>query len=155
MMLLWLLACAPEEEEVLTQDPCAPGEPATLEIGKGERSYAPMESDDGVVQLVHGPQGGFHVVISLRATYLDDSRPVVVHMTGEVEGEKVADVMSYLTFRCNGTDRVLEAWGALLLFDATPEELDGRELLISATAMDAVGTVVTASTTALIIDPNL
>src|SRR5690606_16727858 len=49
---------------------CLPGdETPTLELGNGEAGF--MDSD--AVTLVYGPQGGYHIVLGLRATYLDAS----------------------------------------------------------------------------------
>lgn len=157
MLLFLLWACAPSEDTATPSntDPCEPGDAPTLEIGKGELSYTPMESDDGLIELVHGPQGGFHLALSLQATFLDDSGPAVGHITGSIDGEILADISPYLNFRCDGPQGVEVAWGALLVYDAQPTDLDGKETIITATVTDAAGTTLTATTTAIIFDPNL
>ena len=153
MVLLLLWACA--SSHAPNTDPCEPGDAPTLEIGKGVLSYTPMESDYGLIELVHGPQGGFHLALTLRATFLDDSGPAIGHITGSIDGEILADIFPYLNFRCDELLEAEEAWGALLAYDALPEDLDGKETLIHATVTDAAGTLLTASTTAIIFDPSL
>lgn len=142
--MLLLLACAPVEP-----DPCEPSASPTLEIGEGTSDYSPMGAE---IPLYHGPQGGYHLVLSFRATNLDDSGPAEGHLVGTVGGLPLADVVRFLNFRCDPTNGAEEAWGALLTYDALPEELDGQKTTIAATVTDASGTVATASVVVTIMD---
>lgn len=156
MILFWMLACATSDADVgKGNDPCEPGDTPTLEIGKGDLSFTPMSENEGEIDLVHGPQGGFHVVIALRATFLDTSESAIGHLTGTLNGEVIADEYPYLVFRCNGPEGAEESWGALLVYDATPEELNGQETTINATVTDSGGREISATTNAFIIDPLL
>src|SRR5689334_1921019 len=60
----------PAEDTAAPDDGCAlAGEP-TLVIGTGESAFEPVEDS---VELVHGPQGGYHVYVALEATHIDNS----------------------------------------------------------------------------------
>lgn len=109
-----------------------------------------------MVELFHGPQGGFHVVIALEAIFLElgDSR-LSGHITGTIDGVILADTAPLLDFRCNPETDTLQSVGTLLIWDAQPEDLDGKTAQIEASVTDALGRVVTATAEATIFDPNL
>ena len=146
MVLLWLLACA---AAVDSDDPCEPGAPPTLEIGTGTFSFSPLGEE---IELEDGPQGGYHLILSFRATFLDDTAPSVGHLVGAVDGLPLADAVHYLNFRCQPEDGAEEAWGSLLSYDADPQDLVNRETTISVEITDARGTVATATTVVTIVD---
>ncbi|HND28799.1 MAG TPA: hypothetical protein PKY30_13995 [Myxococcota bacterium] len=153
MWLLYVLACALEEtRESAAEPPCEPGPTPTLEIGQGELSFTELLGENDAVELVFGPQGGVHVALALRATRLDDSAPVISQITGEVEGELLADVRPYLIFRCVGPDDIQEVWGAILVFSAPMAELEDREVFLRATVTDAAGTVAEVTKWALLVN---
>ncbi len=154
MLLLWLLACASAgEEDSPGVEPCEPGTLPTLEIGTGERSFSSIEEEDGELELVRGPQGGVHAVIAFRARMLDDSAPVVTRIVTEANGEILADVTPYLSFRCVGPDGIQEAWGAIMVFSSSDlDVLDGRSVRITATVTDVAGTVAHATVEALLVN---
>jgi hypothetical protein len=153
MWLLWFLACAPEEkEDSFVELPCEPGQRPTLEIGQGEDSFAELLGEDATLELMNGPQGGIHAALALRATRLDESAPVVSRITGVIEGEIVADVRPYLSFRCVGPDGIQEVWGAILVFSATMAELEGREVHLRANVTDVAGSVAEATNHALLVN---
>ncbi len=137
-------------------DPCLPGPSPTLEIGHGELEYIALPTDTPLeVELIHGPQGGYHVNIALQATQLDQSNPWIIELLGYIDGDLVGETRPYATMRCNGTAEALQSWGLLLIWDAIPAELDGRIANVEATATDASGTSVTATTQLEIWDPAL
>lgn len=147
---LALLACTPPEGA------CAPGDAPVLQLGTGVEVFEPL--DDGAeVELVHGPQGGFHVVVSFRATHLDtrSGRRLAGRVTGRIDGELVADTTPNLEFRCQPDASSQDALGGLLVFASTPEALDGQTVDIHAEVTDEAGTTTTADLTALIHDPLL
>lgn len=123
-------------------------------MGKGYLDFSPMDADGGLIELVHGPQGGYHVLIALRARWIDASRTLTGRIEGELDGEVRATAEPYLDFRCN-PDGGLETWGTYLIWDATPEELDGRRVTIRAEVTDARGVTVAATAEATIHDPAL
>ena len=154
--LLLLLACSkpapPADSGLAPADPCEPGPDPELVIGVGEAGYEPLIEGDPV-ELVHGPQGGYHVVLALAARSLDASDKWTLLMSGTVDGELWGQTAPYADPRCNAEEGRQEAWNLLLIWDEgiTPEELDGRYAEIEVQVTDAAGTVITA-TSALTID---
>ncbi len=154
MVLLWFLACAASGEEDSSDEAlCEPGPRPTLEIGTGEQAFSPLSSGGGTLELVYGPQGGVHAVLALRARGLDDTSPVVTRIVSEVDGEILADVVPYLSFRCVGPNGAQEVSGAILVY-STPDldRLVGQEATIIATATDAAGSVAYATARALMVN---
>ncbi len=109
--------------------------------------------EGGVLELVHGPQGGFHVEIGLRAAHLDTSKLLAGELRGWINGEMLANVAPWFLFTC--TDEGQDSWGTLLIFRAQPEELHLQTVEVELDLTDASGTEVFASGTFLIEDPEL
>ena len=100
---------------------------------------------------MHGPQGGFHIEVGLRATHLDASEFLPSEMLVFIAGEERARARPWLDFTC--TERGLEAFGTLLIFeDARPEDLDGQVVDIDASVTDVSGLTLRASKTLVITD---
>jgi hypothetical protein len=153
-MLLLLVACSPGGGP-LFDDPCDPGGDPTLEIGTGAYEYEDLEPD-GTVELVHGPQGGYHVLVGLAATNIDvEGGTASGVLTGTIGGEMLAESSPWLGFRCNAAAGELQTWGTFLIYDAQPEDLDGKTTTIDAEVTDLAGDVVTASIDVVIEDPLL
>lgn len=126
---------------------CEPGdEEPTLELGKGVTEYLPMEAEGGALEVILGPQGGYHVEIGFEATFLDAGDDWTVAMTGTAEDATAAST-PFVTMRCNQQTGTLQSWGHLLIWDTEGPELDGRTATIDATATDAAGTEVSGSVT--------
>lgn len=135
-------------------DPCSAGDAPELEVGKGGLSFSPM--DDGeAIELVHGPQGGYHVEVALRAKWIDASHTLLGHFEGEIDGQVLATAEAWLDFRCNGEAGALDSFGTLLIWDAVPEDLDGRTATIRVEVTDASDRVIAASAETVIEDPLL
>lgn len=147
-----LLACAATKAD--SADPCLPGDEPTLAIGTGEYAYEPLP-DDRRLELIHGPQGGYHVIISLEATFIDASSTTEAELSGTIDGVELAHTLPFLTFRCDRVNGAQYAWGSLLIWDAQPEDLHGREATVNATVRDAAGAEVSAESTIVIWDPAL
>lgn len=144
---LLLIACSGGKDD---GGPCAPGPDPTLEIGIGVGGYTAV--DNGEFPLVHGPQGGYHLEIGLRATHIDGSDLVTGHLDGLIDGERYATIDPWLDFRCEEAEGALVSWGTRLIYDATPEFLDGKLTDVSAEVTDLAGTTVSASATFTIRD---
>ena len=82
---------------------------AQLELGTGEYNFESVE-ELGAVELVHGPQGGWHVWLSVRAEHLNPVR---------VEMDLTTQVMGMPETR----DR------SIVYLDMVPNELGGHEIL--------------------------
>jgi hypothetical protein len=156
MWWLFLVACGscgPGADD--TSDPCDPGPEPTLELGTGEFEHVPLDPDGAVVELIHGPQGGYHVVVSLGATGLDASEPWEVDLLGTIDGVVRGQTEPFAEPRCNPDAGQLQVWGLYLVWDAEPEELDGRSAHVTAVVTDAAGTRLTDEGDLTIEDPSL
>jgi len=143
-----------DDDDPTDEDPCEPpGEP-TLEIGLGLANYEELDDGDPF-PLIHGPQGGYHLEIGLRATNLAADGLLNGEIIGRVDG-MTPDAESYprLDLRCVNTHR--ESYGTLLVFPEpdtyTPDFLDGKTVDIEAVVTDSEGTVVSAQATFVIED---
>ncbi len=154
-MLLLLLACAGGDDSTSTAElsGCDPGPSPTLNLGKGELSYSAMEAGDGTIELVHGPQGGFHTVIALEAVEADASAEWTVQIRGYLADVERATTTPYVSMQCNQQTGTLQSWGFLLIWDAQPEELDEQQVRIEAEGQDAAGVALSAEAEVVIEDP--
>lgn len=146
MFLAWLWACTGE-----SSGPCAPGPDPTLEIGLGLGEYTPIP-DGGEFPLIHGPQGGYHLEIGLRATFVDGSDLVSGELVGTIDGVEHARATPWVDLRCDDAGEALTSWGTLLIYDQTPDFLDGKTTVITARLTDLEGTTVEATSTFVIRD---
>lgn len=145
-----LVACsaAPGADD----DACLPGADPTLTIGLGIEAYSEIPNG-GDFPLVHGPQGGFHLEIGLAAAHLDASDLMTGHLTGTIDGQVYAETAPWLDFRCElAEDPALTSWGTRLVYDATPDFLDGKVTTVTAEVTDASGTTVETTSTFTIRD---
>jgi hypothetical protein len=151
-MLLWplglvLIGCDGKDRGPA----CLPGDDPTLTIGLGLGEYTPIP-DGGEFPLVHGPQGGYHLEIGLLATHLDASDLVVGHLEGTLDGEPFAAADPWLDFRCDNVHGGLAAYGSRLIYEATPEFLDGKVTEVYAEVTDQRGATVSTTATFTIRD---
>ena len=141
-----LSACPPDPAG------CEPSEDdPTLEIGKGETEYEAMDAGDGTIEVINGPQGGYHVEVGFEATGLDAADRWAVVLSGDADGFE-ASSSPFVTMRCNNATATLQSWGHLLIWDLDLESEDGSDLDgliadIHASATDASGTVIEADIT--------
>ncbi len=125
----------------------------TLEIGGGLESYVELPPTGGELELVHGPQGGWHVNLSLRLRGIEptshswrverseDARALAAFELGTREGSFVP--------RGDALERV----GELVILDVIgPEEVVGRDVHVSASVRDLGGVSIEASLDARIVD---
>jgi hypothetical protein len=132
-------------------DGCELGGAPTLVVGTGDVGFEPVGD---TVELVHGPQGGFHVYVGLEATHIDNSEFVAGVLTGTIGGVVVTTERPFVDFRCNPDTHTLQSWGTLLIYPLQPEELDQQETTITADIMPG-DLEVSASLTTVIVDPIL
>lgn len=156
LALPWLLACTEPVDDTAMTDPCAPGETPGLTIGKGELAFESLEGDPET-ELIHGPQGGYHVNLAFEAIHLDPSAQWTFEMTGRFDGEPWAENSRYVTMRCNPSVPALQAWGVFLIAEDEfePEDLHGRHSTVEVSATDGTGATVSAETEIDIFDPAL
>jgi len=156
MVLLLLLACTGDKGALNDSSACGDA-PATVEVGGGAMDFEPA-SDGDPVTMVHGPQGGWHVLASVR---LDAVDPIVsLHYTIAVQPDGA--VVSDNTYRvqilqdtpCGGYYPGM--YGYLLVdalaegeLDTPPELLAGRELLLRIDIEDQAGRTASDTLTAV------
>ena len=85
-LTLALCACAVAPSDGLP-DGCVAGDAPTLDVGAGASEYTALDDGD-TVELVHGAQGGFHVVIALDGQFLDvaEGSRVPGQITATIDG---------------------------------------------------------------------
>jgi len=140
------------ETGAVEADGCAVGGTPSLSIGTGETAFSPLGD---TLELVHGPQGGYHILIGFEATHLETSAFAIGLVEGTIGGAVVARTAPYLDFRCNPETGTQQSWGTLLIYPLLPEELDNQETHLTATVTDAAGVEVSAERTTVIDDPLL
>lgn len=135
---------------------CSPNARSRVTIGTGEQDFVPLDEEAPTWDLVHGPQGGWHVLVGLQATGLNATEIVVSEMVGTLNGEEVArNDSAWLTFRCDAEVNRLESWNTFLILrveDHCP--LDGQDLTVDVAVEDTRGRTATDQITATIRDPE-
>jgi hypothetical protein len=124
---------------------------ASLMLGNGEAGF--LDSD--AVELVYGPQGGYHIVLGLRATFIDATGELSATINGTVDGQVLGTCSPSLTMSCNSSTRSLETSGILLIWDpgVLPEDIEGKTATVEVTLTDAAGQTHTATRDFLITAP--
>lgn len=85
---LFLAACPSEKDDSATS--CADLPPA-VEVGNGNPDHVPFTDGDPIV-MVHGPQGGWHVWVSLALTNFDPEVSIHVTLTDLTRAEEMAEL---------------------------------------------------------------
>jgi hypothetical protein len=126
-------------------------EPATIEVGTGADAFEAVAEGDPVT-MVHGPQGGWHVLGSARVANLAPIVAIHYTVTVEPEGVLVSDndyrVQMLADGACGGTYPGMYGYlnvSALATGDADtpPELLAGRTLGLRMEATDVAGRAAT------------
>lgn len=152
MFALLLFACTSQTFD--SGDPCAPSASPTLRIGQGETRFNEI---DGAVELVYGPQGGWHAVLAVESTGLDMSAQLAAELTGDLDGDRVMRSVPYVTLRCNGQQGAQQAWNLYLvvLETLTNADVHGQTVDVHVDLTDARGVTASADTRIDLWDPSL
>lgn len=134
--------------------PCGRTGDPEIWLGTGERSWEDLP-DDGRLELIHGPQGGYHVLVSLRAAGLAADGVLVAEMTGTIDGEVIGSGSPWLQLECLDDGSARESLGLFLIYDAQPEDLHDQPSQVSVSVEDLAGRLVSAEMDILIWDPSL
>ncbi len=137
---------------IACDNPCKPGGEPEVEIGTGESAFAPLGPR---TELVHGPQGGYHLLIALRMRYFDASTFLGADVIGTVDGEPLARTQPWLEATCEREPRALESAGTFLIYDGQPEDLHGLTTTIRVDVQDVSGHRASAEAQTQIWDPLL
>lgn len=119
--------------------PQPPGSEGELQLGTGEQEFIDVH-ESGEIELVYGPQGGWHVWVSLVADGLDPDR-VEMELTTEtlgVAGTRDRSIV-YMSLEPMPDGRAVRyGWRAIL---SHPECADGRPLKVEVRLRDRGDTV--------------
>ena len=130
---------------------CSTEGPPTIVLGTGFFEFEPLK-DNGSVSIVRGPQGGYHIWISVRGRYIaPESLKLCLTLdladTGE-QLEKVTTVVDLIlpdgSQEAGGAGSSHDGWGESLgnrLFVPSPEQIDGKLVRINVEAMGRDGRV--------------
>ena len=151
-MLFHLLACTSAAPEA---DACATGPEPWLALGQGEIAFE--ELTDEPLEIIHGPQGGYHVVLAVEAGHMDQSSWVYSVLEGRVDGELVAHTEPFVTLRCNADAGAQQGWNLFLIYEegVEPEQVHGTTMDVEATLTDQLGNTASAKATIDVWDPAL
>jgi len=153
-LVLLVLACVETADDSnASSQTCTPTDAPELRIGTGELSYQALEGEGAPIELVHGPQGGYHVVLAPETEGADGSSYWVAEMRGYLDGVERARAVPYVTMQCNPQTGTLQSWGYLLIWEAEPEELDGQLVHIEVDTTDSAGVALYAEADFTIDDP--
>ena len=139
--MLGLVGCndtyAPSQETEGIPMVCAAGSDPRIEVGHGELRFEAF--DDGpetLVELIHGPQGGFHSTIAVRADQLNIDTAYVIELVGTIDGMPLGGGTPISGFRCNYRAEAQDFTGGLLIWDAEPEDLHMKTATVEAYVID-------------------
>ena len=130
------MGCSEDFPSKQKMDPCKEGPSPTLTVGHGEHDFMPLLGIDTRVELIHGPQGGFHTNIALQAQYIDPTSSYRLLLEGTVGGDSLGYTVPLVEFDCVEDGTRLESTGSFLIWDAQPEQLHGESAAITATLID-------------------
>lgn len=124
-----------------------------LTIGTGFVAYEGLPDEAPTLEIVHGPQGGYHVYLSMRVTGLEPAT-----LLWHVVREHDARVLAHLDLIARrGTfvevDGALQRVGDLVVLDVlSPADVFMRDIRIEASATSASGSRATATRVVRIVD---
>ena len=160
LALLWMaLGCAGGDkaaEDTSQVDPDPDPDPEAciqptldVQVGTGSMSYTPLNDGDPVT-LVHGPQGGWHI---LGSVWINHTNPIVrIHFEATTEAEGVLisgnnyTVMLVSDGECSGFFPGMYGYVSVMEMPggetATPPELlGGKAVILRMTAEDEEGNI--------------
>jgi hypothetical protein len=124
-----------------------------VELGTGEVSFVPIAESGATLELVHGPQGGYHVLVSVRVWDLDLDRVSLVYevSAGTRALSRTPFVLEASRFAREG-DHVVRT-GDFAILDVTgPEDVAGQDVLVRVTATADDGSSATDARTVTVVD---
>jgi hypothetical protein len=154
MLALLLFACTSQTFD--SGDPCAPSADPTLRIGQGEVQFDELTEGEPV-ELVYGPQGGWHAVMAIESTGMDMSAQLPAELTATLQGTLVMRSVPYVTLRCNSQAGAQQAWNLYLVVLETLANTDvhGQTVDVHVDLTDTRGTTVSADARIDLWDPTL
>ncbi len=107
------------------------GATSFVELGTGETSYAPL-IDGGTIELVHGPQGAYHVPVTCRIFGLDPEGRIVHYVAETPEGVVLGESsLALMTRRLTADEGGYLRVGDRVIFDITgPSDVVGHTIVL-------------------------
>jgi hypothetical protein len=133
--------------------PCNDGGSPSLGIGTGETAFIALHGELPELELIHGPQGGYHLLLGFEADNLDGNHFISIEATGSIDGEVKATADRWTSLSCNTERQKLEGFNFFLIYDGYPEDLHDQVTAIEVTMRDNDGRQASAELTARIVDP--
>lgn len=127
--------------------------PPSLSVGTGESTFVPLVEGDAL-ELVHGPQGGWHVIVSARMSGLEvDGAALVIEVLAAAGEDVLARVsLSLLARRLERDGPSYLKLDNFLIFDVSgPSEIADRQVVVRA-RLEAGGIVLTDERTVTVVD---
>ena len=156
MLLLAVLGCGDKSDSGTPELGCF-ANPPSIEIGSGESEWVTLGEGDAVT-MVHGPQGGWHMLGSVWATNVEQIVEIDFIITVEETGAVVSDndyrVALVPDGECAGYFPGMYGYLAVSdiaqgELDTPPELLAYQNLVMSMTVTDAYGRTASAERTVL------
>jgi hypothetical protein len=115
--------------------------PASVTLGTGRASFETIPEIEPTLELVGGPQGGFHVFVSSRLSGLDVEDLTLRYGAMDVETGQSVGRSATILLMAGRVVRDGDGWvrtgDILILDDASPEPVRDRTLRIRVTASEA------------------
>jgi hypothetical protein len=127
--------------------------PPELEVGTGDGAFVALSNGDSL-ELIHGPQGGWHVIVSARMSGVElDGAQLVIEVIAGDGAEVLARVsLALLERRLDREGPSYFKLNNFLIFDvAGPSEIADRDVVIRA-RLEAGGLVLEDERSATVID---
>ncbi|HHH28535.1 MAG TPA: hypothetical protein ENK57_09335 [Polyangiaceae bacterium] len=134
----------------------AGGGAARVELGTGTAAFEAIPETGGELELVGGPQGGFHVFVTARLFNLDPEGMTLRFSardssTSTAVGTPAVFLLVAARVQREG-DHFVRVGDFLILDDSSPDAVRGTTLDITVTAEDADGRAASDERTVLIVD---
>jgi len=155
--VLVLAGCDPGGGMGIDAGPDAMVPEARVELGTGTSTFVALPATGAELELVHGPQGGYHVFVTARLYGLEPEGLSLTFDaadadTGAAVGHRTAIGLVAARVQREG-DHYVRAGDILILDDGNPDNVRGHTLDVTVTATEAdTGRSASDHRVALIVD---
>lgn len=149
---LALAACSADDAPPGGYD-AGPDAMPRVELGTGTSTFVAIPESGGTLELVMGPQGGYHVDVTVRAWDLDLDRPTLRYEVARVDGASLADISIVDDGRFVRDRDGFVRTGDFAQLDITgPADVVGDEIVVRVTLTTRDGTSVNDERRVTIVD---
>lgn len=158
MLAALLAGCGETKDTGATEsleDP-PPTEPLELELGAGRTAFVELDADAPTLEIISGPQGGWHLEVTLRLSHYDEEPLVLDYQALDLEGRSLGFPAEYAV----DVDRLLEVDGERfvrvgdrVVFDVPdPDLVRGLQIRVTCRASRGDQELAATEETVLLID---